>query len=120
MAPTHLSRRSASSECNLFSYIICINLTIGIHRMTIAQGAFHLPEIGVSFHGTPSTLALYAVASHRPGMIGTYQYHIGMIARTQESTLTNAEKARRLMTHQLHQPVDGEYALIDKFEHGYQ
>ena len=37
-----------------------------------------------------------------------------------EFTLTNAEKARRLMTHQLHQPVDGEYALIDKFEHGDQ
>ena len=51
-------------------------------------------------------------------MIGTYQYHIGMIARAQESTLTDAEKARWLMTHQLHQSIDGQYALIDKFEHG--
>ena len=74
----------------------------------------------MTFHGTPTTLAQYVFAADCPACIGTYDDDVSPIAWTQETAFLHAEKARRIVGHQLYQLLYGEYAVVDHLQHGDQ
>ena len=74
----------------------------------------------MTFHRTPSALALNDILCDFPRAFWTYDSDVGTIARTYKTTLTDAKQTGRIMTHQLDQTLDGKHAGIYQFEHRYQ
>jgi hypothetical protein len=96
------------------------NVTIGINRLTIAQGTFYAPLILVSLNWAPATFAENDIIGNCPRTLGAYNSDVGSIAWPQEATLLDAKQTSRIMAHQLNQSLNGKHALVNEFEHGNQ
>ena len=89
-------------KSNLLAMDFCRNLSMGIDRQAIAEGAFDAPLVFMSLHRTPLALALYHIARYLPRTLGTNDDQVGTIAWTKEATTNDTKETGRIVTHQLH------------------
>ena len=97
-----------------------IYLIVSIHQMSVDKGLFHLRVEGFAFHRTPSALAQKTIVGHGPFLLRIYQYQVGLIARTDETTSFYLIQSCRCMAHLLNQLFDAELSLVYQFHDGSQ
>lgn len=68
-----------------------------------------------AFHRTPSALAFNAVGGYGPFLMRIQQNQVGLIARSDKSSLANLVKLGRCMTHFLYQLFDRQDTFVYQF-----
>ena len=97
-----------------------INYAVGIDAMAVAEGSLHTPLVLMAFYRTPAALALDNVRGDSPGRMGADHDEVGAIALADKATTLDAKEAGGIVAHQVYQPLQLQYTLVDQFEHRHQ
>ena len=98
----------------------CVEGAVIKDDAAIADGVGDAPMQQVAIERTPTTLALNEGGRHAIRFHGSDDSDVGLVAWTQETSLSYAEQLGWLVAHQVDDAFERDYALVDEAEHGGQ
>ena len=108
------------SELQGLALARCVEGAVIEDDAAIADGVANTPMQQVAIERTPATLALNEGGRHAIRFHGADDSDVGLVARTQETSLSYAEQLGWLVAHEVDDAFERDNALIDETEHGGQ
>ena len=95
----------------------CVEGAVIEDDVAIADGVGDTPVQQVAIERTPTALALNEGGCHTIRFHGADNSNVGLVARTQETSISYAEQLGWLVAHQVDDAFERDYAFVDKAEH---
>ena len=108
------------SELQGLALAQCVEGAVIEDDAAIADGVGDAPVQQVAIKWAPATLALNEGGCHTIRFHGADDSDVGLVARTQETSISNAEQLGWLVAHQVDDAFERDNALVDEAEHGGQ
>ena len=108
------------SELQFLALARCVEGAVMEDDAAVADGVGDAPMQQVAIERTPTTLALNEGGRHAIRFHWADNSNVGLVARTQETSISNAEQLGWLVAHQVDDAFERDNALVDKAEHGGQ
>lgn len=98
----------------------CVESAVVEDDAAVADGVGDTPVQQVAIERTPTALALNEGGCHTIRFHGSDDSDVGLVAWTQETSISYAEQLGWLVAHQVDDAFERDNALVDKAEHGGQ